>query len=285
MEEVMRKLAAVFLCLASCAIVSASSAALSLEQQKRLDSICSSFCIPICDSSSISDCIKEYKTCIIAANLARFAEWLVVKGKTHDDCMIDLRRRYDYLTDQDTSRINLEKLPVAGDQNAPVIITIYVFDMCPLCTYLFVELHREVTRGTLKGKARLAAKLFDERTDSIAKARFSRFWDYIAALNGPVARNDRRMLVTVVDSTDKYPPAYKKLVNDLNLRIKPVVFREQSSKEASINPPIFVNNKRYRSYNNPQWVVDAALFEFEKNRELGGGKTVDLIKSGTSSEN
>jgi hypothetical protein len=30
-----------------------------------------------------------------------------------------------------------------------------------------------------------------------------------------------------------------------------------------MTPTFFINGKRYRSYKDPQWVVDAALYEYE----------------------
>ena len=234
-------------------------------QQTEFDSICASFRIAACDSGSIHEACKRRDP--LALHLEKFARWLVAKQTNYDGCMRDLQRRYECLAASGASPININDLPVAGDQKAPVLITLYVFDLCPACTYLFVQLHWEVTHGALKGKARLAAKLFDERADSTTKARFSRFWYYIAAFNDvPIARDDRKMPIPIVDNTNKWPPAYKKMVYDLKFRTRPVAFREQGSKEASINPPIFINGKRYRGYNNPQWVADAALYEFDELR-------------------
>lgn len=236
----------------------------SPAQQTEFDSLCSSFSVACCGSCSIAEGCKERKSCIIAGHLAEFARWLVTRGMGYDDCMKDISRRYDCLTAPHTFPVDTARLPVAGDSKAPVVIVVYIFDMCPVCTYLYTRLYRDVTSGALKGKARLAAKLFDDRADSTVKARFSKFWEYIAALTIPVSRTDEHAPFVVTDSTGNFPPALKKLVHDLKLRIKPVTFREQGSSEASVNPPIFINGKRYRSYNNPQWVVDAALYEFEE---------------------
>jgi hypothetical protein len=236
----------------------------SPEQQTEFDSLCSSFHVALCDSGSIAECCKEGKSCIIAGHLAEFARWLVARGMGYDDCLKDISRRYDCFTAPHKFPFDIARLPVAGDGKAPVVIVVYIFDMCPVCTYLYTRLYRDVTSGVLKGKAKLAAKLFDDRADSMVKARFSKFWEYIAVLTIPVPRKDEPSPIIAADTPNNVPPSYKKLVNDLKLRIKPVTFREKGSTEASVNPPIFINGKRYRSYNNPQWVADAALYEFEK---------------------
>jgi hypothetical protein len=239
---------------------------LSHAQQGELDSLCTMFKVALCDSGSIAGLCGGKKNCIVACRLAEFARWLVVEGRSYDDCLKDLSRRYDCLTAPPGQPVDITRLPVVGDKMAPVVIVVYIFDMCPVCTYLYTRLHREVTSGGLKGKVKLAAKLFDTKADSTVKSRFSKFWDYIAALTIPVPRQDDHSPIVVADSGNPFSPAYKKLVTDLKFRIKPVTFREKGSSDASVNPPILINGKRYRGYNNPRWIVDAALYEFETKR-------------------
>ncbi|MFW5960226.1 MAG: DsbA family protein, partial [Chitinivibrionales bacterium] len=47
---------------------------------------------------------------------------------------------------------------------------------------------------------------------------------------------------------------------------------DSSSAEArrnrvKVTPTFFINGKRYRSYKDPEWVVDAALFEYKQLEE------------------
>jgi hypothetical protein len=45
---------------------------------------------------------------------------------------------------------------------------------------------------------------------------------------------------------------------------------EGESNGVTVTPTAFINNKRYRSYKDPKWIVDAALYEYEL---LARGKT------------
>jgi hypothetical protein len=51
--------------------------------------------------------------------------------------------------------------------------------------------------------------------------------------------------------------------------------REGVKNGVTVTPTVFINSKRYRSYKDPRWIVDAALFEYESlNRSIpeGSGK-------------
>jgi protein-disulfide isomerase len=60
------------------------------------------------------------------------------------------------------------------------------------------------------------------------------------------------------------PKAFKNLLADASIRQRLEAFRKEGEiNEVTVTPTFFINGKRYRSFKDPQWVVDAALYEYE----------------------
>lgn len=246
---------------------------LSPAQQKEFDSLAQSFHIAACDSISLEKSLEQKPPCRLAEYVAPFAKWLVGKGKTLDECVKDCGARCECMTSARHFKIDLLDAPVAGDRHAPVSIVVYISAMCPLCKYLASEIFREVTTGALQGKARLVAKPFTAGPGDralVAAGHFNKYWDYIIALNNIKMRPDEPILLRVADSLGMGNAAFNKLLADSLIMKKLVGFREEGEKnEVTVTPTFFINGKRYRSYKDPQWVVDAALYEYE---ELKSGR-------------
>ncbi|MGB7566381.1 MAG: thioredoxin domain-containing protein [Chitinivibrionales bacterium] len=240
---------------------------LSTAQQKEFDSLAQSFHIAACDSISLEKSLEQKPPCRLAEYVAPFAKWLVSKGKTLDECVKDCGARCECMNSARHFKIDLLDVPVAGDRHAPVSIVVYISAMCPLCKYLASEIYREVTTGALQGKARLLAKPFTEGLGDralVAAGHFNKYWDYIIALNNIKMRPDEPILLRVADSLGMRKAAFNKLLADTSIMKKLVGFREEGEKnEVTVTPTFFIDGKRYRSYKDPQWVVDAALYEYE----------------------
>ena len=224
------------------------------------DSLCATFIITACDSCTIREGCKKGKACPVAAHLAGYARWLVVNGKSYDSCMKAVSGRYEFLVSEKRTAVDVRRMPVVGSPGARVVIVVHVLDMCPLCSFLFRELYREVTIGKLAGKARLVARPFAERVDSAETAGFAPFWDYIASLNDKTVASEQQGPIKTAHSET---PG-KKLPWRMMAIKRPVPFRSKGSTDVSPIPPLFINGKLYRGEKSPQWVVDAALYEYEK---------------------
>lgn len=232
-----------------------------LRQQKELDSICSSFAIDSCNGLTITLGCKKEKPCGLAVHLAAFARWLVFKGKTHDECINDLTDRVNCLTSHQTFVIDEKNMPIAGDRKAPTTIVIYMSATCPLCKYLVCSLFDEVTAGSLEGKAKLIAKPLTQTVgDRALLAADSRFWDFIKALNYRKGRPDERMVARIADSIGFKGPGIKRSSEDAAIAKTLAQIHDEGIKNGvTVTPTIFINGKRYRSYKDPRWVVDAVL--------------------------
>jgi hypothetical protein len=240
---------------------------LSPMQQKEFDSLARSFHVAACDSLSLAEGLSRTPPCRMAAYLAPFAKWLVSKGKTLDECEKDCIARSECMASTKRFTIDLSDMPVAGDGKAPVSIVMYMSAMCPLCKYLAAEMYREVTTGALKGKATLLAKPFTSGTGDralLAADHYKKYWDYIIALNSVKMRPDEPILLRVADSLGMPKAAFKNLLIDTAIGQRLEGFRKEGERnEVTMTPTFFINGKRYRSYKDPQWVVDAALYEYE----------------------
>jgi len=244
-----------------------TTAVLTASQQKVFDSLTTSFRIPSCDSVSLAEGLKRKPPCRMAAYLAPFARWLATKGKTFDETVKDCAARRDGMDTGARFSIDLTGVPIAGDETAPVTIVVYISAMCPLCKYLTTDIYREVTLGALKGKARLLAKPFTAGVADralLAAAGYGKYWDYITALNNIKMRPDRPILLRVADSLGMPKDAFEKLLADTSIMQNLASFRKEGERVGvTMTPTFFLGGKRYRSYKDPQWVVDAALYENE----------------------
>jgi Thioredoxin len=244
-----------------------TASVLTASQQKLLDSLMSSLRIPSCDSLSLAEGLRRKPPCPVAEYLAPFARWLATKGKTFDESMKDCAARRDGMDTGERFPIDLTSVPIAGDETAPVTIVVYISAMCPLCKYLTSDIYREVTSGALKGKARLLAKPFTAGVGDralLAAAHYGKYWDYITALQNIKMRPDGPILLRVADSLGMPKDAFEKLLADTSIMQNLATFRKEGERiGVTVTPTFFIGGKRYRSYKDPQWVVDAALYENE----------------------
>jgi hypothetical protein len=238
----------------------ASARTVSLAKEKLFDSLSSAFIVTACDSYTISEGCKKEKHCAVAGHLAEYARWLVVKGKSYDTCMKEIANRYEFLTSNKKNNVDLKNMPSIGNLNAPVTVVVYVLDMCPQCEYFFTAMYREATIGDLRGKVRIYAKPFAERVDSMETVRFRAFWKYIATIIDENTVVEKPQKIKIAGPPDNLP--YKMMA-----RKTPVPFRSSGSDEVSPLPPVFINGKVYSSEKDTRWIVDAILYEYEKQKQ------------------
>jgi predicted DsbA family dithiol-disulfide isomerase len=241
---------------------------LSPSQQKELDSLAQSFHVAACDSLPLAECLDSKHPCPMAVHLKPFARWLVSKGKALDSCLKDCSARSECVTAATRFKIDLADVPIAGDRRAPVSIVIYISVLCPLCKYLTSEMYHEVTAGALKGKASLVAKPFTAGPGDralMAAGQLKKYWEYICALQKIKIRPDDPVLLKIADSLKLPQTEFIDLLADGSTMQKLHEFREEGERNGvTLTPTVFINGKRYRSYKDPQWVIDAALYEYEQ---------------------
>jgi protein-disulfide isomerase len=212
--------------------------------------------------STVAACLDSAEhACPIAPRLQAFACWMASVDKSLDDIVFELHARYALVTDSVVHPIAPSPFPVAGDADAPVMLTAYIGAHCPMCKEVVGELYHSVTRGALRGKARLRAKPFTVRMGDKALAAadsLGAFWNYFLALGKLHRRVEERDLHGIAQELDLDLAAFKRLMNDQSLH----AMLEESRREGRANgvtvtPTFFYNGHRYRGYKMPMWIEDA----------------------------
>ena len=199
---------------------------------------------------------------------------MIVRETPFENMVSEMEARYQSFFSDEMYRIEPSPLPAAGDTNAPVELTVYFNASCPQCKDVILPLYYIVTHdGALQGKARLVVKPFSVSLGNRAlasAAAFGKFWKYFEALAGVKQRLNKGILLGLAQEVGIPVLAFTSLLNDEMLRKT----LEKSYVEARQNgvrmtPTIFVNNRRYGSYKDAVWLVDAVEVEL-LNWSTGG---------------
>jgi hypothetical protein len=228
------------------------------------------FIIKECGTLSVPECSQRHKECAIAHRLDRFIRWIDTLGRNDVSCstrVAQLKARYENLKDTTRSPIDMSEVRCVGTGDAPVIILLYISASCPLCKKVFRELHKEVTAGNLCGIAKLGIKVFSDRPKDVAllaAGRFDKQSDLLLSLAEVKERLSIKIIMQKAHEIGIPDSAFTALVQDSAcIRAARVSALEGVKNGVTVTPTVFINNKRYRSYKDPPWIVDAALFEYE----------------------
>jgi hypothetical protein len=243
-------------------------APLSVLQKQELDSIKACFNVIPCNAN-LEKAIYLHPPCRIALHLYPFASWLVLKGKTYKECMKDLSDRQAGFLDIQHYTIDLSSSLYAGNKSGVVIVA-YMSALCPLCKYITTELYKEVTNGLLKDKACLVIKPCNANQANralVAAGHFNKQWEYLSALHNNKLRPDEPILLKIADSLQIPQSRFKEFMNKNEIQTTLANYSNEAVRNGvTIAPTFFIDNKRYKSYKDPKWIVDAALYEYEKTK-------------------
>ncbi len=251
--------------------LSVSGEELSDKEQEVLEGVTGSFSIRGCCDTTIAGCLSLKRDCPAADRLYGFAEWLVKKGLEPSEIKEQLRIRYNGFTAEKTYQINTSGFDPAGDQDAPVEIVVYVSAYCNICKSIVGAVYDSITSGSLNGKAKLIAKPFGKGVGNKAlAASYSerKFWDLFLQMSEVEKRLNKRDILNMAESIGISKRYFETLIESRDIK----ALLDSSSAEArrnrvEVTPTFFINGKRYRSYKDPEWVVDAALFEYNRLEE------------------
>lgn len=264
----------VIICVAALAHVSTGSEkktvlpdSLTGAQLHLLDSIEHVFTVRQCCGGTLADCLARKPSCALAAHFHEFLKWLVARGTKPPTIAEEFYNRDGSLTSAKKAIIDTTAFPIAGDRQAPVLITLYVSASCPICHLVGRELYNAVTLGALVKKARLMLKPLGDgfgNRSLCAANEVNRFWEYFIAIANVKTRLDSMKVYSIIDSMGISVASFKKIMNDPKTDSKVMA----STKEAGINgvtlaPTVFIDRVRYKSYKDPMWIIDAAEYKYE----------------------
>jgi hypothetical protein len=228
-----------------------------------------SFRIKECGQSTLAECAATRSDCAIASRLHAFGFWIdtLQNDKPCSTKVAALAERYEGFNDTARYGIDLHEVAFVGSADAPVTLLLYVSATCPLCKKVYRELFSEVTRRKLLGKAKMGIKVFSIKGGDIAllaAKKFNKQSDLLLSLANVEERISEKIVLEKAHDISLPDSAFRALLKDsVLIRIAEKSALEGSKNGVTVTPTVFINNKRYRSYKDPQWIVDAALYEFE----------------------
>jgi protein-disulfide isomerase len=240
------------------------------DSLRSLDSALQTFSIEECNHQSLKLCCAQALPASLAGRLCAFAAWLAREKTPGAQIVKDLDIRRQTLKNDSAVTITPSCFAMTGDTASGIIITAYASASCSLCKRLVREVYISVTKGALKGKAALRIKPFSADLGDcalLAAQKQDRFWDYFYALALIQERPTRELLLHLSDSLNFKETAFMRVLDDPASK----VILEQSVSEGrnngvTITPTFFINNRRYRSYKDSRWVIDAAEYRYELAR-------------------
>ncbi|NLE03037.1 MAG: thioredoxin domain-containing protein [Fibrobacter sp.] len=260
----------VYCCLLSILFSSVSFAQTDLETERKVvlkDALHRNFKIPQCGNSSFKSCLNQNDACPIALYLDRFLDWLLIKQSDYEKLYEQLSKRYESFTSTDVFIIDTTVVKWVGEETAPVKLEIYFSASCSHCRYILSELYQAVFDGELKGKARMTEIPFGANISNMAAMvanRYDKFWDLIFELNKTKVRIDTTNVYEILQSVGLSREQIDNGVADSLLKTKLLYCKEQAvANDVSVVPTIFINNHRYSSYKDPEWIIDAVKYEYE----------------------
>jgi protein-disulfide isomerase len=237
------------------------SDSLHKKQQKKLTLVASDFKMTSICKGTLLDLTKSDNPCPTAFHLYNFAAWLVLKDSTPDYIKKQLQARYDLFSSQETVSIDTTGFPYSGDRKNPIIITAYTSSSCNLCKVIVRAVEDSILHGSLKNKAILVIKPFSAGIGDMAKMaafkqnQFKTYSDALAQITGRFTEKD---LHSIADSIGLDMRSFTTALNDSTTRAFLLKSRAEGMRNGvEVTPTFFINSKRYRSYKDPQWIVDA----------------------------
>lgn len=243
---------------------------LSSTQLARLDSITRTYRIEMCDMT-IRQAATDSIGCSMGPHLMAFTRWLVRLDKPTDEILEDIDKRYEGFVSADTHAIDTTGLQWVGSPEKTVRIVAYVSSSCNLCKHIVGSLYDSLTTGSMKNKLSLVAKPYGAGIGDIAlyaAASRGRFWDLFSQMRKDKRRYDKKIILAMAEKIGIPAKQFESLMSmPENRRMLKQSQAESAQNDVMYAPVFFINGKRYRSYKDPQWIIDAALYEYERVRK------------------
>ena len=238
------------------------------EQRRLLDSVVTTFVITECCDTTLGACMTITPVCPIAPRFYTFAAWLVFKKEPYEKCMKQLDKRYESFFGPDTFTIAPNSIPAAGSPQSPVVITAYVSASCPLCKKICVPLYQSVSAGgILAGKAQLSLKPtttgIGDKALMAAHAQ-GKFWEYFLSLEKEKRRLDKHIVIRKANRLNADMKQFERNLTNNKLEEDLTQNRAEAiANGVSITPTFFIGTRRYQSYKDPQWIIDAIEYAYD----------------------
>lgn len=236
----------------------------------RYDSIISTYSMDKICGSNLDDCSKKNPNSSLSIRLKNFIAWLVIRNKNQSKVFKQLDKRVLSLYPNKICTFSEPLIKPAGDPKSPIKLIAYVKASCSLCKRVVIPMHLAVQSEILKGIATLEIRpmtvtLGDKAL--LAAAKQNKGWDFFLALEKEDRRFNEKIIIEIATKIELNIEQFK---NDLyspeihNILVK---LREEAMKnDFNTAPTLYINNYRYQSYKDPQWLIDAIEYNYEMKK-------------------
>lgn len=241
-----------------------------VNKDQVLDSVISKFHVEHCCHATLKTCLKKTDTCLIAKHLYWFAELAINKSYSYSKIMSQLEDRYKGFTTSKRYNIDTTIMQWAGSPRAPIRVVAYILPTCGMCKKVVGELHDSVTLGSLAGKVKLMAIPFGTGIGNVAlfvANHEGRFWQMFQAMRERPGRYTEQDLTNLAIEAGIQEKTFQTLMTQENFRQMTANAKKEGVKNGvSVVPTIFINEKRYSSYKDPEILIDALEYEYKSSK-------------------
>jgi protein-disulfide isomerase len=235
-----------------------------------------------CCDATISECLAQRPRCIVAR---RLAQDICRRAEANQDrATIEraiIKRAESMSRNGAPVPIDLNNTTPAGEPDAKVSVVAYVCGRCPMCSRLVPALHKQVTEGPLKGKARLYIKMFPIRTHAfsmetamgaLSSQQLGKFWPFVLQLYSHFDDFAVERLPDYAVSAGMDRTAFIDLSSDSAIRARLVDSKKEGIRnKVDSTPTLFFSGYRYSADLGVLSVQDAV----EEEHDRITGKTTE----------
>ncbi|MFH1131636.1 MAG: thioredoxin domain-containing protein [Pseudomonadota bacterium] len=228
-----------------------------------------------CCDDTMAVCLKDRPMCSLVYRLAENICNRVANGQFDEQIKLWLSRRSRSMLDSTQSAdIYLKEVAMAGQNDAPVEIVEYACARCPFCATITPLLYEAISKGRLKGKAKLYFKNFPINSHKWAKesglgfvaaARSGKFWPFMINSFQNFERFSAKTQLDWAEASGIKGEAFNKLLSDPKTRALLVESKKEGLRNnVTATPTFFINGRKYEGELKLPEVIDVIEEEYER---------------------
>lgn len=248
---------------------------LTKEQQKAAAEVITSVYPHECCDTTLAECLGADHPDRLAVRLAKEICRRIVAGQKPAEVKRGIERRgASMMPALKPPKMNLTEIVFAGEPEAPVEIVAYVCARCPFCSKIVPALYSCVTEGELRGKARLAVRLFPIRGHEHstegglavqAALKLGTFWPFLLEVYRNFDAFTPELVPKLAAAVGLDVDAHAAAMKDPAVRAKLVDSKKEGLRlGVEATPTFYINGKKYRDEATHEAVHDAILEEWER---------------------
>jgi protein-disulfide isomerase len=228
-----------------------------------------------CADMTLADALKVKPVSPLAERLYKYTCNVAGSNPSLDKVLDALNRRKKSAANPKSLEADLTRSSAAGDPSSPVTLVGYVCSRCPLCKFMTLLLHKEVTEGTLKGRVKFYFRPFPIKSHAHsaegalavqAAAQFGKPWEYLLLLyrNFDSFSVDK-LPAWAADSLGINRKDFSAAMNSGPVNNSVVESKKEGFKNGvAETPTFFIDGRRYEGFMNYQSLFDVLNEEYDR---------------------